>query len=85
MLRDIYCSMVALTDDWKDVFWETLLKTGDGYNHPTVPPDVYDNARREDETDKLFYYTQEYYDQNKIIAQKVLERHELQLPFRYLG
>ena len=77
--------MAAVTNDWKDVFWNTLLRTGDGYDHPVLPPEVYDEAMRADEKDKLFYCTQEYYDQNKIIAKNVLKRNELSLPFRYLG
>ena len=61
------------------------MKDGNGTRHPVLTPDQYPDSRRDDEKDRMFYYTPEYYAQNKLIAQNIFRMFNLTLPFGLSG
>ena len=79
------CSMTRMVQMWKDVFWERMLKDGNGTRHPVLSAEEYPPSARDDEREKSFYWTEEYFAQNKLIAIKLLEAYNLRIPFGLSG
>ena len=70
---------------WKDIFWQQTMKDGNGLRHIGITAEEYSESVRDDEREHSFYYTQEYFAQNKIIAEKLLKAHNISLPFGLRG
>jgi hypothetical protein len=70
---------------WKDVFWAKVMQDGNGTRHPVLTAEQYPESRRDDERERMFYYTQEYFEQNKLIAKNIFSMFNLVQPFGLAG